>query len=364
MKKIILLFLLCLPLFGYAQSDDKYLEGAITLKDGKVCFSTEMNVPAMTKEQVYETLLNWANKRFQPTEKMNARVLFQDPNEGSIAVGGEEYMVFNSSALSLDRTRIYYQLRLFCEAGKCSIDMTRIRYWYDEARNGGERYEAEEWITDKWALNKTKTKLTPITGKFRRKTIDLKDELFKDIQSTLGSKMIELGLQAAPVTPESQVKVTSAQPKQEVIPAMEIQPVATKTPVAQPTVQQPEPVKATPQPSNDEALIAQAVRMTITAGNDEQFEISKECWGGFGELFGKKVAFCLIDTQKTMGNMLMSQSDNYKISFYGANNSQPVVVIECKKLMTQNINGEEAQKMSPSCVAGKSYNMYVGEILK
>ena len=180
MKKIILLFLLCLPLIGYAQSDDKYLEGAITLKDGKVCFSTEMNVPNMTKEQIYETLINWANKRFQPTEKMNARVLFQDPNEGSIAIGGEEYIVFTSSALSLDRTRIYYQMKLFCETRKCSIDMTRIRYWYDESRDGGEKYEAEEWITDKWALNKTKTKLTPITGKFRRKTIDLKDELFKD----------------------------------------------------------------------------------------------------------------------------------------------------------------------------------------
>ena len=65
-----------------------------------------------------------------------------------------------------------------------------------------------------------------MTGKFRRKTIDLKDELFKEIQSALGNKMIELGLQAAPVTSESQVKVTSAQQKQEVIPAMEIQPAA------------------------------------------------------------------------------------------------------------------------------------------
>jgi len=104
--------------------------------------------------------------------------------------------------------------------------------------------------------------------------------------------------------------------------------------------------------------------MTITAGNDEQFEISKECWGGFGELFGKKVTFCLIDTQKTMGNLLMTQSDNYKISFYTPNKNQPALVIDCKKLMTQNINGEEAQKMSPSCENGKSYNMYVGEVLK
>ena len=64
------------------------------------------------------------------------------------------------------------------------------------------------------------------------------------------------------------------------------------------------------------------------------------------ELFGKKVAFCLIDTQKTMGNMLMTQSDSYKISFYSANHNQPSVVVSCKRLMSQTINGEEAQKMS------------------
>lgn len=362
MKKIILLLLLCLPLISVAQTDEKYLEGAITQKDGKVTFSTEMKVPAMTQEQVYETLLQWANQRFQPTEKMNARVLFQDPEEGSIAVGGEEYIVFSSTALALDRTRIYYQLKMFCEAGKCSIDMTRIRYLYDEARNGGEKYEAEEWITDKWALNKSKTKLAPISGKFRRKTIDLKDELFKEIQTALGNKMIELGLQAAPVTPESKVIVSQpAQPVQATQPVT-VQPVAVVPVTPQPVVS--EPVKEAPQAKNDEALIAQSVRMTITAGNDEQFEISKECWGGFGEMFGQKVVFCFIDTQKTMGNMLMTQSDSYKVSFYGADNSQPVLVIRCKKLMMQTIPGAEAQKMNPSCAASKSYNMYVGEILK
>ena len=357
MKKLILLLAICLPFFAYAQNDNKYLENAVTMKDGKVVFSVEMSIPSMTKEQFFTTLLDWANQRFQPDGKMNARVLYQNPEEGSIAIGGEEYLVFSSTALSLDRTRIYYQLKILCEAGKCSVDMTRIRYWYDEARDGGEKYDAETWITDEWALNKSKTKLTHICGKFRRKTIDLKDELFKDIQALLGNKMVELGLQAAPVTPESKVKVTKVQ---EVVAHQE----TVSTEPQQAVVPQAEPIKAEPQTSDEESLIAQSVRMTITAGNDEQFEINKECWGGFGELFGKKVAFCLIDTQKTMGNLLMTQSDNYTISFYTSNNTQPSVVIRCKKLMAQTIDGKEAKKMSPSCIVGKSYNMYVGEILK
>lgn len=361
MKKIFLFFLLCIPFFAVAQNDEKYLEGAITMHDGKVTFSTEMNIPSMPQAQVYGALLDWANNRFQPNEKLKARVLYQNPEEGSIAAGGEEYIVFSSSALSLDRTRIYYQLRIMCENAKCNVTMTRIRYWYDEARDGGEKYDAEQWITDERALNKSKTKLTPITGKFRRKTIDLKDELFKEIQNVLGNKMIELGLQAAPVTLESKVQVVSAQPVQGKTP---VQPTSVIPASKEVVENQPEPESPVETTSDEESLIAQAVRITITAGNDEQFEISKECWGGFGELFGKKATFCLIDTQKTMGNMLMVQSENYKISFYSANNTQPPVVIHCKKLMAQTIQGEEAQKMSPNCIVGKSYNMYVGEILK
>ena len=349
MKNLISLLFLCLPFLVHAQTDEKYLGGAITLKNGKVTFSTEMVTPAMTKEQIYETILNWANKRFQPTEKMNARVLFQNPEEGSIAIGGEEYLVFSNSALALDRTRIYYQMKITCEYGKSNIEMSRIRYWYDEARNGGEKYEAENWIVDEWGLNKSKTKLAPICGKFRKKTIDLKDELFMEIQSVLGNKMIELGLKPAPIKPEAQVQIVQAQPISKPVEIMQSEPT-------------PEKVSHT---SDDlETIITQSSRMTITAGNDEQFEISKECWGGFGELFGKKVVFCLIDTQKTMGNLLMTQSENYKISFYQSNNNQPALVINCKKLMAQTINGEEAKKMSSNCIVEKSYNMYVGEIIK
>ena len=344
MKKILSLLFACLPITMTAQSEGQYLEGAVPVVDGKVIFTTEMSIESMSKEQIYTTLLDWSNQRFQPDEKFNDRVLLHDKEKGIIVVNGEEYIVFSTSALALDRTRIYYHLYITCEDGKCKLDMARIRYWYDENRDGGEKYVAEEWITDKMALNKAKTKLAPVSGKFRKKTIDIKDNLFQEIRTTLGNQMVDIGLEAATTTPQAETN----QPAQVIQPMQVVQPA--------------QPVQIT---ANDtESLIAQAVRMTITAGNDEQFEISKECWGGFGELFGKKVAFCLIDTQKTMGNMLMTQSDSYKISFYSANHNQPSVVVSCKKLMSQTINGEEAQKMSPSCVVGKSYNMYVGEIIK
>jgi len=39
-------------------------------------------------------------------------------------------------------------------------------------------YRAEEWINDRYGLNKKQTKLARVSGKFRRKTIDRKDYLF------------------------------------------------------------------------------------------------------------------------------------------------------------------------------------------
>ena len=325
LKKYLFLILLCLPMILQAQTESKYLEGAVPVVDGKVTFSTIIQAQGMSASQIYDKVLEWANKYFQPKENLTPKVLYSNAEKGEIIAGGEDYIVFASNYLIMDRTRIYYHLIANCEDEKCNLTMTRIHYWYEEEIDGGYKYKAEKWITDKEALNKSKNKLAKVSGKFRQKTIDYKDLMFNEIQSVLNG----------------QVNVTT--------------PTVQKTNVVKETIENKR--------ANQEAMTNNAVRITLTAGNDEQFEINKESWGGFGELFGKKVTFCLIDTQKTMGNMLMEKSDSYKVTFYSLEN-KPVLTIHCKKLMNQTINGEEAKKMSKNCVAEKSYNMYVGEIIE
>ena len=62
--------------------------------------------------------------------------------------------------------------------------------------------------------------------------------------------------------------------------------------------------------------------------------------------------------------MLLAQSETNTISFYLAGNNEPAVVLSCKKMMQQNVKGEEAKKMNPACDATKAYNVYVGELVK
>lgn len=336
MKKLLSLLIFCFPIFAFAQKDAKYLENAVPVIDGKVTFTKELNTASLNREQIYQTLLGWANNRFKPDSKFNARVLYTNEQDGSIAIAGEEYITFKSSALALDRSRIYYQIHLNCQTEKSTITMTRIRYWYNENRKGGEKFTAEEWITDEMAMNKAKTKLYPSSGKFRRQTIDLKDNLFKETQAFLDSTIMASGSTRF-VQNEQNVQAIVPNPNTNVTPQKE---------------------------TNPETLISQAVRMTITAGNDEQMEINKDSWGGFGDLFGKKIAFFLVDSQKTIINLLMSQNDTYHFSFYQTNDNQPSLVVKCKKLTTQNISGKEAQKMNPNHKSEKNYNLYIGEIIK
>jgi colicin import membrane protein len=62
-----------------------------------------------------------------------------------------------------------------------------MSYQYEIDRPDTEAVEtiAEDWITDENALNKKKTKLAKYTGKFRRKTIDRKDNIFETIKAEL-----------------------------------------------------------------------------------------------------------------------------------------------------------------------------------
>lgn len=344
MKKLLFIIALCLPLLGMAKdkkdnSNPKYLSGAVTLTDGKVTFTQEIKTPGLSKDKLYDLMYAWAQKRFQSEGDLHSQVAYTNKEEGDIAATAEEYMVFSSSAISLDRTRVYYQFLINVQDEVCRLTMTRIRYWYEENRDGGERYSAEEWITDDMALNKKKTKLAPICGKFRRETIELKEDLFESAANALGKQLLNTATTAS-------VPMTPLVPAQPVLNASgELKEIT---------------FDQLPNSLND--LVANG-RITITAG-EEEIDIKAENWGGFGKLFNKNVTYTLIDQARIAVSTLMKQSNTYKVSFYTPGNTQASIVIECKKSMEQNMSAEELKSLNQSIDTSKQYTMYIGEITR
>ena len=97
-----------------------------------------------------------------------------------------------------NNSTFFYQLILQVNADSFDISLRNIRYMYDIETGTAthtENVRAEDWITDKEALNKAKTKLLRVPGKYRRATIDRKDEIFRGAAKSVGivtTKLIEV----------------------------------------------------------------------------------------------------------------------------------------------------------------------------
>ena len=173
----------CVSLMAQTNPDTKYLVGAVPEVNGKVVFSKEYQIPGMSQEEVFDRVANWMEGRLA-LNKNNSRVVLKDKEKGQLVGLSDEWIVFSSTALSLDRTRILYQLFVECQAESCRLEVNKINYIY---REGKERYSAEEWVVDKYALNKDKTKLVRGLAKWRRKTVDLMDNLCLELADALSA---------------------------------------------------------------------------------------------------------------------------------------------------------------------------------
>lgn len=310
MKQLLLLTLF-IPTLLWAQEDSKYLAGAVPVENGKVVFAKEINAPSFSKDEVYDKMLDWADGFF--SEDGN-RVVYSDKAKGDIAAVGQTNLVFQSTALSLDRTEMNYRVTMECENQKCIVKVAGIRYEYNVSyQREPEKYTAEEWITDKYCLNKDQTKLNRGNGKFRRKTVDFIDEMFASASAALGTQATANVVPATPVTPARTVT-----------PAQTTQP-ATPVPAKEGYVA----FAADKVPSTLLQMLPESDMQVVSAGKPDTKETSAQ-WKGTGNMFGKSIASIAISKDspvyKEIGN-----NDTYSLSFFKGESGDAWLIIDCRK---------------------------------
>lgn len=343
-------YLACLPLATWAdgnkdpKDDARYLAGAVPEVDGKVVFSKKFKIPGMTQEQIYNRILEWMDGRLKENKNIDSRVVYKDEKTGTIAGIGEEWLVFRSSALSLDRSLLNYQITVTCKPQECLVELEKIRFTYRET----EKYTAEEWITDKYALNKTKTKLVRGLAKWRRKTVDFADDMFNDVAIALGAPTAK----PKPVAVEKKKPSIAATPGPVVIQTTPAQPAAVATP------------DKTSEPSGEGRLVdlkqipGEVFSMmgnstiVVIIGKDafNRTTMTANAGGALGYQSGKAVAYCTLSPDQPYE--ALEKADTYTLQLIAANQTTPSAVIECKKIQSQ----------TPQ-VAGQP-RTYVGEIVK
>lgn len=359
---LLALFTLCLPATLLAipdkdkDDDSKYLAGAVPEADGKVVFTKEFSIPGMPQDEIFRRMKDWMDARLKKNEN-NSRVVYDNPEKGQIIGTGEEWIVFSSSALSLDRTKILYQLSVLCEPEKCTMEVEKIRYNY---REGKEKYSAEEWIVDKYALNKAQTKLVRGLAKWRRKTVDFIDDLALGAVGALSESAAKQTAEAAKpkeeskpdtsgpivITPKNQVEAKTPAQGTTVIPATPLTPATPATSNGTPGYREVSPDQL---PAS--SIQMGAGRLVLVIGSDafNMTMMTANAGGSLGKSSGKPVVFSFLSPDQPFEQM--EKAETYTVRFYPAGQTEPSVVLECKKMPSQApLEGQP--------------RMYVGEILK
>lgn len=391
------LALLAICLSAVAQENyniEKYLKaGAVPTVGGKVVFTDSVSiVDGYTAEQVNTLARAWVESFLKDRDAARNRVVKEE--NGRIDVMAQQEIVFANNAFSYDKAQMNYVVTLNSAPDKCIISISRISYNYNDGTTT-EVIIAEDYITDENAVNKKGTRLIPMTGKFRRKTIDTADEIFASFQEM--------------VRPYAKESVAAAAKEAPIpLPA----PKSVSAPVTAPVPQQNQQAanlsgtslegfrKIAPEElqGNIIKMISQDW-MLITAGNAEKANMMTASWGGAGVLYNKPVAICFINPARYTYS-IMEKSETFTLTFYpgeykdvlqycGTKSgrdedkikgsgltpvytengavafSQACVIIECRKMLSQSLmldsieNEQERNKRAMQPM----HKMYIGEIL-
>lgn len=174
-----------------------YLQpGIVPEVDGKVVFSKTFDAPGKSRNDIGRILNGWAATRYLALTENGvwtdadyynnqefAQVKVSDLNEGRMVCQGDEEQVFSNRTLAKDFTRMQYTLTLNFSDGKLSAKIDNIVYLY-VLKDEPERLAAEDYINDKNAFTKKGT-LNRMYGKFRAKTVDVTNEIFKELEGLM-----------------------------------------------------------------------------------------------------------------------------------------------------------------------------------
>lgn len=390
-RQIVFSFFLLVSIILYANDDtnSRYLKGAVPEIDGKVVFSKSISVSnSVSDDKLFDLMSDWAMKNYSGEGTETNRIVLSDPQKKNIACLGEKALVFKSTALSLDRTFMSYQLIIEVENHTSKVSLRNIKFLYNDG-NKERLFPAEDMITDKVALNKQGSKLNRYYDKFRIHTIDSIGILFNSIEAHLNENIS--GNAVVAHNSPSAVALTQNNTVDQTLISSSVSSDNNTS-----VLSGYKNIGSDRIPGNIIKLLNDWT--LITSGNLNVNTVTT-LWGGLGVLLDKPVAFSFINPT-SYSIKTMDESDTYSICFFtevykdalqylktpnGHNNddvkasgltqiklpsganafSEAWMIIECKKILVQPISADAIVDNEIKERLGKNAHpkMYVGEIL-
>lgn len=174
--------LTALPFAAKSQDESKYLKGAVTYDDDKIVFYRNIETPGLSADQIFNAVKGWSVIEFSGEGQ---QVLIVNPEKKSVTVRGSRKINVRVG-LFPSKVNANFFAEFACADGVCKIKYLKLHYTNNpSSKNPTDVLTAEEYISDRYALNKAGTKLLGGTGSYRKETIDMIDEITEKAKNAI-----------------------------------------------------------------------------------------------------------------------------------------------------------------------------------
>lgn len=173
-RYIIGLFLCLCSVFAIAQGHKGSVDSCAPMKDGKVCYSDEVDMEGMTKMEIFNAIHKWAKKSYGKDYFLSN--ISASKSKGTIFVSSKVELLLNDT----DKTLIKYKMNIQCFDNRYTIEVSNIVYQYDPENNKKYKtYPAENVIANNGKSNTVAIIKDPLL--FCNATFFFVESLFADV---------------------------------------------------------------------------------------------------------------------------------------------------------------------------------------
>lgn len=148
MKKTILFICLIIPVLAMAQGHKGKVDECAPMKNGKVCYTDEVEIENTTKGELFNAINAWAKKSFGKDVFLSNS--HSNKNKGTIFISSKVELLLNET----EKTIVKYKMNITCYDNRYTIEATDIVYQYDPENNKKYKtYDAEEVIANNGKSN-------------------------------------------------------------------------------------------------------------------------------------------------------------------------------------------------------------------
>ncbi len=148
MKKLIVFILLLLPLWAIAQGNKGKVENCAPFKNGKVCYTEQVEMAGKSKIELFKNINRWAQSTYG--QDIFLSNVSANKKQGTLLILSKVELLLEDKAKAI----IKFRMNIACQENGYEVKVSSIRYQYDPENNKTKIFPAEDILINNGKGNK------------------------------------------------------------------------------------------------------------------------------------------------------------------------------------------------------------------